>query len=405
MLTKILLTLSLITGISTIAVANSSNYDDLQASKINSASNKNIDQAPSTEIANIAKAITVKVYAGEDRGSGILIAKKDNTYTVVTNAHVTERGDTYTIETSDGIKHDVTITNQDGAATGNDLAILQFNSTNNYQVAKLANSDSITEGETVTAAGFPYDSNDLLVTQGKISLLLEKSLAKGYQIGFSNETIQGMSGGVLLNSKGEAIGVLGKGKGALLDDAYKYQDGTTPNAEEQEAMKDSSFSVPIANIIQLSPQFANLLPGNNNPTVAQNTTAETAPKPKLVGYAAEVDRIAEQITVRIDNLDNNSNGSGVIIAKQGNTYYGLTAKHVVCQQPISKPVCEPNGTHQIVTADGATHQLDDQNVEANQAWLDMAIFSFESNNSYEVATLGRYKTDKRLPFCVGFRIS
>jgi hypothetical protein len=43
---------------------------------------------------------------------------------------------------------------------------------------------------------------------------------------------------------------------------------------------------------------------------------------------AKVNNIASQITVRIDLPDNN-NGSGVIIGKQGNTYYVLTADHIV----------------------------------------------------------------------------
>jgi S1-C subfamily serine protease len=46
------------------------------------------------------------------------------------------------------------------------------------------------------------------------------------------------------------------------------------------------------------------------------------------GIVAQVDEIARQITVRI-NSSKNGNGSGVIFAKQGNTYSVLTASHVV----------------------------------------------------------------------------
>ncbi|MGK7936496.1 MAG: hypothetical protein AB4206_11975 [Xenococcaceae cyanobacterium] len=41
------------------------------------------------------------------RGSGILIARDKNVYTVLTNAHVVNQGDTREIETADGWKHHV----------------------------------------------------------------------------------------------------------------------------------------------------------------------------------------------------------------------------------------------------------------------------------------------------------
>jgi S1-C subfamily serine protease len=68
------------------------------------------------------------------------------------------------------------------------------------------------------------------------------------------------------------------------------------------------------------------------------------------GIVAEVDRIAEQITVRIDSR-NNGNGSGVIVAKKGNTYYVLTASHVV-KNP---------DRYQIVTSDGQQYPIDSAN--------------------------------------------
>ena len=139
--------------------------------------------------------------------------------------------------------------------------------------------------------------------------------------------------------------------------------------------------------VNYSENYSKTTDKNSNRIITQISTT----RQRYTGIVKQVDDIAEQITVRIDNLNKNVNGSGVIIAKQGNTYYGLTAKHVLCTIPsVIKPECEPNGSHQIVTNDGMTHQLDYQNVEANGAWLDLAIFSFESNNNYSVATIGAY---------------
>ena len=395
--TLTLLALSLLTG--TVAVTNYSLA--LESQVTNPVQPQTVAQLPNTDIETIASDITVQVHVDEDRGSGILIAKDNNTYTVITNAHVIDRGDTYTIQTPDGIEHEATLVTNNTEQS--DLAVLEFESSDRYSVATIGNSDSITEGETVVAAGFPDGEQKLLVTQGKISLTTQKPLQKGYSIGFTNETVQGMSGGVLLNADGEVIGVLGKGKDAILDTAYDYIDGTTPNRDQIATFRENSFSIPIANIADLSPQLAALVPGKNNPEIAQQPEVEAPTQPEYTGIVKTVDDIAEQITVRIDRLDKDVNGSGVIVAKQGNTYYGITAKHVLCTIPsVIKPECEPNGTHQIVTNDGATHQLDYQNVEAEQAWLDIAIFSFESNNDYPVATVGAYDPGNSVIFVSGF---
>ncbi|MDJ0534502.1 MAG: tetratricopeptide repeat protein [Xenococcaceae cyanobacterium MO_207.B15] len=346
------------------------------------ATNVKATKLTNRELETIAQAITVKVHVGEYRGSGILINRNNNTYTVITNAHVAERGDTYNIETSDGIKHTATLIHKDSSETGNDLAKLQFKSSNNYHIAIFGYSTNLAVGEEVLAAGFPFDADKLNITEGTISLLPDKSLQGGYQIGFTNETRQGMSGGVLLNSQGKVIGVLGKGKGAIFDSGYTYSDGTNPTGEELDNLRDASFSIPIAKVAAILPETA------------------TQPRP-YTGIVGKVDRIAQQITVRIDNLTNNSNGSGVIIAKQGKSYYVVTAKHVLCTN-LDTPKCEANGQHQIVTPDGITHKLDYRTVQAPQTWLDVAVFRFESNNNYSVATLGKYDVGDKWIFVSGF---
>ena len=375
MLTKTLLALSLITG--TVALTNYSRLEHIEIANLDSY--QTIAQLPASDLETIASYVTVRVHVGEDRGSGILIAQDNDTYTVITNAHVTDRGETYSIQTNDGMKHEAILVNSNNTEQ-NDLAVLEFNSSNSYQVATVGNSDSITEGETVIAAGFPDGEEQLLVTEGAISLITEKPLNKGYAIGFTNETVQGMSGGALLNSNGEVVAILGKGKDAILDTAYDYMDGTTPTDDEIATFREVSFSIPIANIANLSPQLAALVPGSN-PDIAQQPETEStpAPKPEYTGIVKTVDDIAEQITVRIATAEISSYGSGVMIAKDGNTYYVATAGHVV----------DENGSYQIVTPDGATHELDNQTIEESDAY-DFAIFSFTSDKDYTVATIGNY---------------
>ena len=384
MFTKTLLALSLIAG-STIAITSYSQSANFQITSLNPLQ---ITQLPQQEIDSIARNITVKVRNAENEGSGIIITKDNDTYTVITNASLTD-GENYTIQTPDGMKHEAIVT---GDNTENDLAILEFASDEQYQTATIGNSDSITPGETVIAAGFPESTDELLVTEGKISLFTEKPLDKGYSIGFTNETVQGMSGGVLLNSNGEVIGVLGKGKGAILDTAYDYADGTTPTDEEIATFREVAFSIPIQNIANLSPQLAQLVPGESNqPEIAQQA--------EYTGIVKTVDDIAQQITVRIATAELDSYGSGVIIAKDGSTYYVATVAH-------NFPEGTTN-TYQIVTSDGESHQLDLNTVKKSDAY-DFALFSFTSENDYTVATIGNYTVaanDEQTVFVSGFPLN
>ena len=365
-------------------------YSDRLPATFNNLNQQTITQLTAADIETTARNITVEVHVDRDRGSGMIIAKDDNTYRVITSDRVVQRGENYTIQTPDGMKHQATLVDFENSQE-NDLAILEFNSSNDYQTATIGNSNNITEGETVIAAGFPESKGELLVTEGKISLVTEKPLNKGYSIGFSNETVQGMSGGVLLNANGEVIGVLGKGKDAILDTAYDYADGTTPNRDEIAAFREVSFSIPIANIANLSPQLASLVP-NSNPNAEQPEVA--SPTLEYTGIVGEVDEIAQQITVRIATPKLDSHGSGVIIARNDNTYYVATAGHVV----------EPDGEYQIVTPDGETYELDNQTINKSDAY-DLAILSFTSDKEYPVATLGNYTVaanDDQVVFVSGF---
>ncbi len=137
MLFKSLLSVSLLASIGTLSLSTpllTLVSTSLQSKRNNQTEIPAIAQLPKPELETIAKAITVRVYVGEYRGSGILMKRDNNIYTVITNAHVAERGDTYSIETADGVKHSATLLSKDGSETGNDLALLEFEASNNYQL-------------------------------------------------------------------------------------------------------------------------------------------------------------------------------------------------------------------------------------------------------------------------------
>lgn len=196
------------------------------------------------QLHRLAKAVTVKVRAGESQGSGFLIAKNQQTYRVITNAHVVDRGAPFRIETHDGKVHTATLISKGDSFNGNDLATLEFQAQQNYTLGSLGNTSVLTRHERVFAAGFPYESGEFTFSDGRISLIADKPLRGGYQIGFTSETHQGMSGGPLFDDRGKIIGVLGQGNIAILEDVYTYKDGSRPDEQTLEQMRAVSFAVP-----------------------------------------------------------------------------------------------------------------------------------------------------------------
>jgi S1-C subfamily serine protease len=209
-----------------------------------------VDFSPE-QVSQLARSITVKVHADDSRGSGILIAKNGSTYLVITNAHVVDRGASYRITTPDGKVHTAKLKTKGDSWTGNDLALLQFHSSQQYAIAQIGDSAALSPSDRVFAAGFPEQNEQLAIANSNISLVADKPLVGGYRIGFTSQTQQGMSGGPLLNAEGKVIGVLGQGNVAILDTVYTYQDGSRPGKSVIGQMRNSSFAIPIATAVQM----------------------------------------------------------------------------------------------------------------------------------------------------------
>jgi Flp pilus assembly protein TadD len=168
------------------------------------------------QVHNIAKQITVRI-AGQNPGSGVIIRRDGNTYTVLTAQHVVATPDEYEILTADGQRYPLTYTTVKPLPGGVDLAILEFSSSANYQVAKLGDPSQTGVASTVYVAGFPIAtkslSDDLVFTPGLIAQIKSKpnTPQTGYALVYSNVTQPGMSGGPVLNEAGEVIGIHGQG--------------------------------------------------------------------------------------------------------------------------------------------------------------------------------------------------
>ncbi|NMF66563.1 S1 family peptidase [Brasilonema octagenarum] len=207
------------------------------------------------EIQKQARVITVKVISKNFLGSGIILKKQKSVYTVVTNAHVL-RADKppYRIQTFDGrIWQAKTLSAI--SLQGNDLAILQFRPTKAvYAVASVGSFPK--EGDEVFAAGFPFEeekqeAKNFTFTTGKVSLVLPKALEGGYQIGYTNDIQKGMSGGPLLNRRGEVVGVNGMHAYPLWDAPSVFFDGKEADEKLHKMIVRLSWAVPIKTVVQV----------------------------------------------------------------------------------------------------------------------------------------------------------
>lgn len=221
-----------------------------------------VDPVESSAIAEVAQQVTVRVLTKTSMGSGAIVQRQAQTYTVLTCDHVVagSQDGEFTILTADGATHPARRLTQ--TLTGVDLALLQFDSPKSYRVAVLGNSLALTKGDRVYASGFPnyqflnksrveetrnWGMKAFRLTTGTVALLLERTLPEGYSLGYTNEVEQGMSGGPVLNQKGELIGINGRLKYPLQGiDVFTFADGTKPSVELFNQMEALSWAIPIA---------------------------------------------------------------------------------------------------------------------------------------------------------------
>lgn len=142
-------------------------------------------------------AIDAQIPEGLSSGTGCVINKNG---TILTSSHVIHGSDDITVTISNGETFKAELVKKTGL--GNDLAIIKINPKRPLKTISLGNSTNIKVGQKVLAIGNPFGFNGTL-TQGIVS-----------RIDYKRNKIQtdaainpGSSGGPLLNTSGEVIGI------------------------------------------------------------------------------------------------------------------------------------------------------------------------------------------------------
>lgn len=175
-------------------------------------------QAKSAEaVDKVAKSITVRI-EGATQGSGFLIDRNNNTYTVLTAWHVLKshkEGEELGIYTADGRVHSH-IPDSIKRIGSYDLARVTFISSTAYQVGIPELHTRASREDELVASGYPLDNGgEIVANTGELIAYASMGIDQGYQLLYTNSTRPGMSGGPLINQQGRVIGVHGRGEKSI----------------------------------------------------------------------------------------------------------------------------------------------------------------------------------------------
>lgn len=134
-------------------------------------------------------------------GSGVIISSDGY---IVTNNHVVEGADELTVTLSDNREYSARIIGTDKVT---DLALIKING-NNLPTLPIGDSDKLKVGEWVIAVGNPFGLNGT-VTAGIVSAKARSLYANGVESFIQTDAAinAGNSGGALVNSQGELVGI------------------------------------------------------------------------------------------------------------------------------------------------------------------------------------------------------
>jgi S1-C subfamily serine protease len=212
------------------------------------------------ELQQQLRSISIKVLAhGKTIGSGVLLNRQQQVYTVITTARVIQAASApYKLQTHDGQVYPAALI-RPPLGQNRDLSILRFYSHQRiYTTAKLA-SATPNIGDRFWSCGFLLDlpgatSNaawEPNIISGQITQTLPIAISGGYSIGLDSTMSQGMSGGPTIDRSGELVGINGL-RFSRSDRPEILEDGSIVSDVLQEQINNSSWAIPIEFIKEYS---------------------------------------------------------------------------------------------------------------------------------------------------------
>jgi S1-C subfamily serine protease len=208
-----------------------------------------------TEINKIAEAITVRIAVEKGNGSGILLQKDGDIYTVLTAAHVVkgESAGQLTVTTADDKQYKpIEVRRYQGDV---DLAIVKFRSKDSYRLAELGDSNKLAGGMDIYAAGFPAPTRVItepvfVFRRGQVVANSKWVFKDGYALLYDNSTLPGMSGGPILDEAGKVVAIHGKGDREQDTDVKTGYNAGIPIAQFADIASGLGVGTTIARTVQ-----------------------------------------------------------------------------------------------------------------------------------------------------------
>lgn len=193
-------------------------------------------------------------YITEGAGSGVIVSEDNDEIFILTNYHVVEKSSELSVKFIDDKSYDATIK---GVSERKDIAIVSISKNSidgetlkQIKIATLGNSNELKVGNGIIAIGNALGYGQS-VTTGVVSALNREVSTDEYtqsMIQIDAAINGGNSGGALLNSKGEVIGI----------NSVKYSSNGSSSSASIEGM---GFAIPISDVEDI---IKTLIKGEND---------------------------------------------------------------------------------------------------------------------------------------------